>query len=158
MSSPPFPLPDAASPPIDAPYHASFSLSQYELAIFASSSANASSRRLPSRVETEVLNSHYRLWPPSPDRPTLILYCYKKFISTLVTLLITQLRLYFFSSLPRAPRHRSSTLAIVPFHRHLMRIVPLHNDTHDDELDDHLSLTEQLIDMWIYVKRYFENP
>jgi hypothetical protein len=133
MSSPPFALPGAASPPINTPYHASFSLSQYELTIFASSSGNASSRRLPSWVKIAVLNSHYRLWPPSPDCPTLILHCYKKVISTLVTLLITQLRLYFSSSLPRAPHHQSFTPAIVPFHRRLILIVPPHNDTHDDE-------------------------
>jgi hypothetical protein len=40
---------------------------------------------------------------------TVTLHCYKKIISILVTLTITQPRLYFSSSLPRAPRHQSST-------------------------------------------------
>jgi hypothetical protein len=45
---------------------------------------------------------------------------------------------------------------IVPFHRRLMLIIPLHNDTHNDKLANSLSLPEQLIDMWIHIKRYFE--
>jgi hypothetical protein len=53
----------------------------------------------------------------------------------LTTLPITQLRLYFASSLARAPRHRSST--------GLTLIVSSHNDTHDDKLADHLSLFKQ---------------
>jgi hypothetical protein len=40
-----------------------------------------------------------------------------------------------------------------------MLIVPPHNDTHGDELADSLSLSEQLISMWIHVNiRYFEIP
>jgi hypothetical protein len=66
-------------------------------------------RRLPCRVETEALNPHRRRRPPSPDSPTLNLHCYKKVISTLTALPITQSRLHFTSSLARAPRHQSST-------------------------------------------------
>jgi hypothetical protein len=47
-----------------------------------------------------------------PRPPTHILHCYKNIISTLVTLSTTQSRLYFTSSLARAPHHRSS------IHRH----------------------------------------
>jgi hypothetical protein len=43
-----------------APYHTSFPFSQDELVASASSSDNASSRRLPSRAETEALNPHHR--------------------------------------------------------------------------------------------------
>jgi hypothetical protein len=60
------------------PGHASFPLSQDELAVTASFSDNASSCRLPSRVETEILNLHHRRRPPFPDRPTLTLNYYKK--------------------------------------------------------------------------------
>jgi hypothetical protein len=52
----------------------------------------------------------------------------------------------------------SSPTVVVPFHRRSTPIVALHNDTHNDELADHLSLPEQLIIMQIYVKRYFEIP
>jgi hypothetical protein len=37
--------------------------------------------------------------------------------------------------------------AVIPFHRGLTSIIPLHNDTHNDELADHLSLPGQLINM-----------
>jgi hypothetical protein len=48
------------------------------------------SRRLPSQGKTEAMNMcHYRRLF-SPDRPTLILYCYKKIISILATLPTTQ--------------------------------------------------------------------
>jgi hypothetical protein len=89
--------------------HAFFSWSQDNLTASASSSGNASSHRLPSWVEIEALNPHHCHRPPSLDRLTPTLYCYKKFISTLVTLPTTQLRLHFVSSLARAPHHRSST-------------------------------------------------
>jgi hypothetical protein len=91
------------------PCHASFSLSQDKLTASASSSDNASSHRLPSRVKTEVLNPHHCCRLPTPGRPTLTLYCYKKIISTLVTLPTTQLCLHFVPSLARVPRHQSST-------------------------------------------------
>jgi hypothetical protein len=88
----------------------SFLWSQDELTASASSSSNASSCRLLSWPEIKVLNSHHRHRPPSSDSPTLNLYCYKKVISTLITQSpITQPRLYFASSLARAPRHQSST-------------------------------------------------
>jgi hypothetical protein len=89
--------------------HASFPWSLDELVASTSSFSNASSCRLPSRVETEALNPHHRRWPPAPNRPTLTLHCYKNAISTLTTLSTTQPHLYFVSSLPRAPRHQSST-------------------------------------------------
>jgi hypothetical protein len=110
-SSPPFRLGAVSSGRrhhTGAPCHASFSLSQDGLAVSASSSGNALSR-LPSRVETEALNLHHRRRLPSSDRSTPTLHCYKKIISILATLPITQPRLYFASSLSRAPRHRSST-------------------------------------------------
>jgi hypothetical protein len=47
------------------PCHTSFPSSQDELTTSASSSGDASSRHLPSRAETEVLNLHHRHWPPS---------------------------------------------------------------------------------------------
>jgi hypothetical protein len=90
--------------------HASFPLSQDELADSALSSGNALSRRPPpSRDETEALNPHHHLRPLSLDRPILTLHYYKKIISILITLHTTQSCLYFISSLARAPRHRSST-------------------------------------------------
>jgi hypothetical protein len=92
-----------------APCHVSFPLNQDKLTTSTSSSDNVLSHCLPSQAETKVLNSHHHRRPPSPDRLTPTLHYYKKILSTLVTLLTTQLRLYFASSLVRAPRHRSST-------------------------------------------------
>jgi hypothetical protein len=43
-----------------------------------------------------------------PDCPTSTLQCYKKIISTLITLSITQSYLHFTSFIARAPRHRIS--------------------------------------------------
>jgi hypothetical protein len=98
-SSPPFSLPGAASPTIDVAtsYHASFPLSQDELAASTSSFGNALSRYLPSRVETKALNLHHCCRLPSPDHPTITLHCYKRIISTLATLSVTQSRLHFAS-------------------------------------------------------------
>jgi hypothetical protein len=90
-------------------YHASFSWSQDKLAASASSSDNVSTCRLPSRAETEVLNSHHRHRPPFPNSLTPTLHCYKKVISILATAPTTQSCLHFASSLGRAPRHQSST-------------------------------------------------
>jgi hypothetical protein len=69
------------------------------------------------------------------DRPTSTLHCYKKIISTLVTLPTTQSHLHFVSSLARAPRHRSSTRYHTP-------IIPPHNDTSVDELAGPILLAE----------------
>jgi hypothetical protein len=91
------------------PCHASFPLSQDELAASTSSSDNNSSHRLPSLVKTEALNPHHHRRPPSPDRPTPTLHYYKRVISTLATLPITQPRLHFSSSVARASHHWSST-------------------------------------------------
>jgi hypothetical protein len=90
-------------------FHASFPLSQDELVASTSSSNNAFSYRLSSRAKTEALNPHHRRRLPSSDHPTLTLHCYKKIISTLTTLLATQPRLHFASSLARAARYQSST-------------------------------------------------
>jgi hypothetical protein len=89
--------------------HASFPLSQDELAASASSSGNALSRHLASRVEIEALNLHHCCRTSSPDRPTPTLHFYKKIISTLIIFLTTQLHLHFIFSLPRAPHHQSFT-------------------------------------------------
>jgi hypothetical protein len=48
----------------------------------------------------------------------------------------------------------SLSFTVVPH----MFIVPSYNDTHGDELAEPLSLPEQLIDIWIHIKRYFEIP
>jgi hypothetical protein len=109
-----FPLPAAASPSINVVMramlcYAFFPLSQDELTASTLSSGNALSRRLPSRAKTEALNSHYRRRIPSPNCLTFTLHCYKKIISTLDTLITTQLRLHFASYLARAPHLRSST-------------------------------------------------
>jgi hypothetical protein len=91
-----------------APCHTFFPWRQGELAVSASSSDNVSSRRLSSQAEIEVLNLHHRRRPPSLDRPTPTLHCYKKFILTLITLSTTQPHLHFACSIARAPRHQSS--------------------------------------------------
>jgi hypothetical protein len=98
---------------VTAPCHASFSLSQNELATYVLSSGNVLSRHLPSRAEIEALNPHRHHRLAFSGRLTLTFYYYKKIISTLVTLLITQLRIHFTSSLVIASRHRSYTS-----HRH----------------------------------------
>jgi hypothetical protein len=137
--SPPFLLPGVTSPPVDLVmlHHASFPWSQDQLTNYTSSFGNASSRRLPSWVKIEALNLHHHRQPPSPNRPTLTLHCYKKVISTLITLSITQSRLHFTSTLAKAP-----PVIVVLFHHRHMSIVPPHNDTHDDELAETLSLTK----------------
>jgi hypothetical protein len=103
--------------------HASFPLSQDGLAASASSSSNSSSRRLPSQAETEALNLHHHRRLPSPDLPTPTHHCYKKIISTLVTLPTTQPHLHLAFSLAKAPCHRSST------HRHCF-LSPLSHTHH----------------------------
>jgi hypothetical protein len=82
----------------------------------------------------------------------------KKVISAFTTLPITQSRLYFAFSLARALYHRSSTHRSRSLYCRPTPIVPPHNDTHGDKLADSLLLPEQLIDMWIHVKRYFKIP
>jgi hypothetical protein len=106
-----------------APCHSFFPLNQYELTASASSFGNALSCHLPSRAETEALNLHHHNKPPSSDRLTPALHWYKKIISTLVTLPITQSRLHFISSLARAPRYRSSAC-------HLRFLSPLSHAYH----------------------------
>jgi hypothetical protein len=87
---------------------------------------------LHSRAKIKALNSHHRHRPPSLDRLTPTLHCYKKVISTLVTLLTTQSCLYFASSLA----------AVIPFHCRTTPIIHSHNDTHGDKLVVPLSLPE----------------
>jgi hypothetical protein len=89
--------------------HASFPLSQDELAASASSFGNALSCRLPSRTKIEALNLHHRRRLHFSDHRTPTIHCYKKIISILVTLPTTQPHLHFASFLARAPRHRSFT-------------------------------------------------
>jgi hypothetical protein len=110
-SSPPFSLPSVASSLIYviALCRTSFQWSPGELAVSASSSSNASSRRLPSQAEIKVLNLHHCHRPPCSNHLTPTLCCYKKVIPTSTTLFITQSCLYFVFFLAKAPRHRSST-------------------------------------------------
>jgi hypothetical protein len=91
------------------PCHASFPSSQDELDISNSSFGNVSSCRLTSQAETEALNPYHHHRLPSSNRPTSTIHCYKKIISTLITLLTTQSCLQFTSFLTRAPHHRSIT-------------------------------------------------
>jgi hypothetical protein len=94
-----------------APCHASFPLTQDELTASALSFDNASSRRftLSSQNRSIEIILTARRQPPFPDLPTHTLHCYKKVISTLVTLPTTQPHLYFASSLFIAPYNWSST-------------------------------------------------
>jgi hypothetical protein len=148
-SSPPFSLPGSASPPTDVviPQRHVTLPSHGELAVSASSFGNALFHRLSSRAETEALNPHHRRQSPSPYRPISTLHCYKKIISTLVTLFITQPRLHFASSLAEHHAIIPPPTAIVHFHRCPTPIFLPHNNTHGDELADPLSLPEHLIDM-----------
>jgi hypothetical protein len=59
---------------------------------------------------------------------------------------------------PKLEHHtiRAQPAVVVPFYLCPMPIVPLHNDTHGDKLADPLLLPEQLIDIWIHVKRYLK--
>jgi hypothetical protein len=102
--------------------YASFPWSQDKLSASASSFNNVSSRHLSSRAKTEALNPHHCRQPPFSNRLTLILHCYKKVISTLVTLPTTQPCLYFASSVAREPHHQSST--------HRRHSLPLSSHTH----------------------------
>jgi hypothetical protein len=87
-SSTSFPLPSVAYPPTDVatPCHTFFSLNQDKLVNFASSSGNASSRRISFGLKIEILNLHYHNRPPSLNRSTPTLYYYKKIISSVATL------------------------------------------------------------------------
>jgi hypothetical protein len=133
------------------PYHASFALSQDELDASVLSSDNALSHRLPSQVEIESLNLYHCIMPSYPNCLTPILHCYKMIISILTTLPITQPRLHFVSSLATTPHHRSSICRC-----HSLSLLSQVHHPSGDELADHLSPPEQLIDMSTHVKRYFE--
>jgi hypothetical protein len=88
--------------------YASFPLRQDELSTSVLSFDNALSHHLSSQAKNKALNPYHRHMLHSLDRLTTTIHCYKKIISTLVTLPITQPRLYFIFSLARAPRHQSS--------------------------------------------------
>jgi hypothetical protein len=147
-SSPPFPLPVLhllrSMSSRRCACHDSFLWSQDELVSSASSSNNDLFCHLTSRVKTEALNLHHRHQPPSLDCSTPTLHFYKKIISTLVIIFITQPCLYFAFSLAKAPRYRSST------RRHCFLSLSSHTYclfTHGDELANTLSFFKQLINM-----------
>jgi hypothetical protein len=148
-SSSPFSLPGNASPPADVaiPQRHITLLSHGELVASASSFGNALSRRLSSRAKIEALNTHHHCRSSSPYRPIPTLHYYKKIISTLVTLLITQPHLHFASSVAEHHVIIPPPAAVVHFHRCPTPIVLPYNDTHGDELADHFSLPKHLIDM-----------
>jgi hypothetical protein len=115
-SSPPFSLPGAASPPADvttSPCHVTPRFLPHGVKMSSLHPLHPLTMlrpvAFPSRAKTETLNMHHRRQPPSPERPTLTLHCYKKVILILITLLTTQPHLHFAYSLARAPRHRSFT-------------------------------------------------
>jgi hypothetical protein len=100
MLSPPFFLLDVASPLADVvmtpcrvtlPSYWAKTSSLPPLHFFD----NILSCRIPSRTETEALNPHHHRKLPSPDHPTLTLHYYKKIISILITLSITEPRSLF---------------------------------------------------------------
>jgi hypothetical protein len=96
-----------------------------------------------------------RHMPPFPDRLTLTLHCNKKIISILITLFITQTRLYFVFSLARALRHQSST-------RRCHSLSPL-SHAYRPSVRRHSRWRTRLPSftfikayMWIHVKNYFK--
>jgi hypothetical protein len=91
------------------PYYAYFLSRQDEIIVPASSSNNLLSCHIPSWVETKGLDPHHHCSLPFLDSSTLTLNCYKKIISTLVTLSIIELCFHLASSLVRVSRHQSST-------------------------------------------------
>jgi hypothetical protein len=137
--------------------HTSLLWSQDELAASASSFDNTLSHHIPSQAKTKALNPHHRRWPPSPNSPALTIHCYKKVISTLDTLHITQMCLHFTSSLARAPWHQSSTC-----HRHsLSSSSHVHRPSaqwHTRRWTIRPSFVSWTACMWIHVKRYFKIP
>jgi hypothetical protein len=113
------------------PCHTSFPSSQDELTTSASSSGDASSCRLPSRAETEVLNLHHRHWPPSSAIKKSSQPCHSPHHSIVSP---------FYLLLARASCHQSFT-------RHRCSLSPSSYAHHPstqryphDELDDPLSL------------------
>jgi hypothetical protein len=114
----------------------------------------------PPRAETEALSPHHHRQPPTLDSPAPTLYCYKK--GHLNHDHSPQHSLNRVSILPPPwPEHHAigaPPAVIIPFHHRLTPIVPPHNDTHGDKLADPLSLSEQLIDIRIHIKRYFKIP
>jgi hypothetical protein len=109
--------------------------------------------RLPSRTKTEALNPHHRRRLPSPDRLTLILHCYKKIISILITLPITQPHLHFVFSLARVPCHQSSP------RRGRSLLLLSHAHCHSAQWHTQWQTCRPSfasLGMWIYLKRYFK--
>jgi hypothetical protein len=125
-SPPPFPLSNAASPPVDV-----VTLSHHVTLHF-------------HWVKTSLLPPLHlsaTLYPLRIARLTLSTVI-KKIISTLATIPITKSRLYFTSSLARDHAIGAPPTVIIPFQPCLTLIVPPHIDTHGDELADHISLPE----------------
>jgi hypothetical protein len=109
----PFPFPCAASPPanvVTPPRHVMlFSMEQRRARCHCFIYWQHFILLSPlSQAKTETLNLHHRHCPPSPDRPTPTLHCYKKVITTLATIPISHPCLHFASSLVRASHHWSS--------------------------------------------------
>jgi hypothetical protein len=161
-SSPPFPLPAGASPLADvvtSPRRVTLSshwdtmnsLPLLHLLTMLCPIASPLESKLKHWICTTAI-----VYPPRSS--TLTLHYYKMIISTLITLPTTQQCLHFIFSLDKLKHHIIGALptTMVPFYRCLTPIVSPHNDTQGDKVVDHLSLSEQLISMWIHVKRYFE--
>jgi hypothetical protein len=128
VSSPPFPLLGGTSPSaniailpcrVTLPYHRVKMSSLSPLHLSAMLYLISSPLKLKSKLWIRTITTTHR--PPSPCSPTPNLYCYKKVISTLVTLPTAQPHLYFTSFLARAPHHRS------PTHCHRSLSLPSHN-------------------------------
>jgi hypothetical protein len=130
-----------------APCHTSFPWNQDELVIFASSSDNVSSQRLPW-AKIKALNTHHCRQPPSLYNPTSTLYSYKKSYQSCslspppnyVSILIHS----------EVEHHiiKAPLTVIILFHRSPTSIISLHNDTHSDKIADSLSLFKQFINMF----------
>jgi hypothetical protein len=128
----------------DAPCHASFPWSQDELTAFASSSGNVSPRTTVASHTPRTA----RL-PPSTDIKISSQPSHSLHHSTT-------------SSFCLLPSQTTTPLELHPppsffFHCYSMFIIPSHNDTYSDELADPLSLSEQLINMWIHVKNILKS-
>jgi hypothetical protein len=112
-SSPPFFLPGAAFPLTDvATPMCHITLPSHEVKTNSLSPLHlpVTLRSVASPLELKLKHWIYiTSRPPSLEHSTPTIHCYKKVISILVTLPITQPRLYFASSLTRASQHRSST-------------------------------------------------
>jgi hypothetical protein len=146
LSSPSFLFFGPASPPIDVVMPSRRVMLPSHLAASVLSSSNTLFYRFLTK-STEALNPHdcYRLL--SLDRLISTLYCYKKIVSILTTLLTPQPCLHFASILVEHHTIKARPAVIVSFHCCLTSIVSPHNNTQSDELADPLLLPEQFISM-----------